>query len=161
MAPQLQIADILAHFNYHPKVSNKALEQYCTRKNFTFIAETDYEDHLFQYQHDQRALKIVPEVMKALLDYQYIPDYISKAKQQELKAKNEQIEMAITHICEENGLHYREVDVLIKNLASSVGAVITNASNRLNNMCALAISGVAKERFGKELKVKDLAEYLR
>lgn len=157
----LQIADILAHFNYHKAVSNMALRQYCDRMKFDFLSEGQYQDNLFQYNHDRKALVIIPEILEALTEYQYIPDFISDSKRKELDSQNEVIEMKIATLCEDNGLTYREIDVLLKNFGAELQARLNNSANRLNNMCASAISHVAQEQFGDELSIKVLAEYQR
>lgn len=161
MSRNLQILNILEHFNFHPKVSNKVLEQYCTRMKYDFLSAGEYEDHLYQYQHDERAKVIVPLILAELTKFQYIPDYIGENKRKEMKESNDNIEYAISKICEDNGIQYREVDVLLKNFAQEIGTTIENAGTRINNMATLVISTVAQDKFGNDLKISELAKWHR
>jgi hypothetical protein len=142
-------------------VSNAVLKSYCDRKKIDFLSAGEYQDHLFQYQHDQRAIELVPKILAKVAEYQYIPDYISDKKKEEMRKANEALQYDIAKICEDGGIYYREVDVLTKNLAGEIGAVIETAGTRINNMCSLVISTVAQEKFGDGLKVADLAHFHR
>ena len=157
----LEVLDILQHFSFHPHVSAKALQQYCERAGHEYLGEGEYQDHLFQYNHDQKSMVIIPLILQALLKYQYVPDYTSDAKKAELRGANQDIEFEIAKLCEDNDLQYREIDILIKNFAEDIGSTISNAGNRMNNMCTVAISNVAQETFGEALFVKDLAQFTR
>ena len=161
MSRQTEILDLLKNFNFHPRVSNAVLKSYCDRKGIDFLAEGEYQDHLFQYEHDQRAIELVPKILAKVAEYQYVPDYVSDKKKKEIKEANEKIQYDIAKICEDGGIFYREVDVLTKNLAGEVAQTIENAGTRINNMCSLVISVVAQEKFGDGLKVSDLAKFHR
>lgn len=161
MSRQIEILDLMKNFSFHPKVSNAVLKTYCERKKIDFLGEGEYEDHLFQYQHDERAKVIVPQIIEALADYQYPMEYVGDEKREEVKKHNEEIEYKIAKICEDGGIYYREIDVITKNLAEIVGSTIEAAGTRMNNMCALVISTAAQEKFGEGLKVTDLAEFHR
>jgi hypothetical protein len=158
---QLEILDIMQNFNFHKKVSSRVLQSYCDRKGYEFLGAGDYEDHVYQYEHDQRAKAIIPLVLAELQKFQYVEDYIGESKKEKVKEENGQIEFAIAKICEDHGLQYREIDVLIKNFGEEMNAITNNASTRMNNMCAIVISDVAQQKFGEVLTVKDLGDYHR
>lgn len=158
---ELQVLDIMENFNFAPKVSNKALESYCQRKGFEFLPEGEYQDHIFQYQHDQRMVQIIPIIVGILAKYQFVPDYAGESKKKEIREHNDMLEFEIAEALEDNGIVYREVDTATKNLAAALGSLIENAGTRANNMCAQVISTVAVEKFGHDLKLSDLAEFHR
>ena len=155
----LEILDILQHFKFHPHVSAKALQQYCERSGHEFLGEGEYQDHLFQYNHDQKSMRIIPLILQAMTKYQYIPDYTSEARKAELKKANEEIEFAIIELCSANDLQYREIDILIKNFAEDIGSTINNAGTRMNNMCARVVATVAQDTFGESMFIKDLSKF--
>ncbi|OGG65123.1 hypothetical protein A2Z56_02430 [Candidatus Kaiserbacteria bacterium RIFCSPHIGHO2_12_45_16] len=156
---QLEILDILKRFNFHPKVANSVLDSYCKRMGYEFLSEGAYQDHRYQYFHDQRAMVIIPLILQIIQKYQYIPDYVGETKKSEIKEQNEQLEVEIAEMCAANGIEYREIDVLIKNFASTIGATIEAAGTRMNNMCATAIATIAGDKFGDNLPVASLAAY--
>jgi hypothetical protein len=156
---QIEILDIFKRFNFHPKVSNSVLKSYCDRMGYEFLSEGEYQDHMYQYYHDERAKVIIPLILQALQKYQYVPDYIGESKKRELREQNDAIEVEIAKICSDNGIQYREIDVMVKNFAGTIGHLIENAATRMNNMCGVVIATVAGEKFGESLVVKDLEKY--
>jgi hypothetical protein len=156
---QLQILDILKNFNFHPRVSSAVLESYCNRKGYEPITSGDYEDHLYQYQHDERARVIIPVILGVLQKYQYAGDYISDAERKRIKDENDALEVEIAKLCSENGIQYREIDIITSNFGEELSSTIKNAGTRMSNMCAVVISTIASDTFGKELTVKDMEEW--
>lgn len=158
---QLEVLDIMKNFNFHPKLSNPVLESYTKRKGYEFISAGEYQDHLYQYMHDQRCQELIPQILEALQSYHYVPDYVGETKKRQLRAENQELEMRISKLCEDAGISYREIDIVTKNFAAELGATIESAGTRMNNMCALVVSVVAQKQFGEHLLVKDLATYHR
>lgn len=159
MTRQTEILEILQNFNFHPRVANSVLKSFCERKGYEFLSEGEYQDHLYQYQHDQRAMVIIPLILAAIQKYQYIPDYIGDAKKKEMKASNEAIEVEIARLCAENGIQYREIDVLTKNFAQELGSTIENAGTRMNNLCSLVVASIAQDVIGTDMLVKTMEEW--
>lgn len=158
---QLQILDIFKNFNFFPKVSNALLKSYTERKGYDMLTAGEYEDHLYQYQHDERALVIVPKLLELLQRYQYTPDYIGDAEKARIKKENAELEMEMADICAQNGLEYREIDAMIKNFGEVLNAIFSNTAQRMNNMCGTVIATVAQEHFDNGLKVSELAKWYR
>lgn len=159
MTRQTEILEILQNFNFHPRVANSVLKSFCDRKGYEFLPEGEYQDHLYQYQHDQRATVIIPLILQAIQKYQYIPDYIGETKKKEMKTQNEAIEIEIAKLCSANGIQYREIDVLTKNFAQELGSTIENAGTRMSNMCALVISSIAQDVIGTDMSVKVMEDW--
>lgn len=157
--PQLQVLDVLTNFNFHPKVSGMVLRAYCERKGYEPLSENDYRDHLFQYQHDQRAKAIIPKIIELLAQYQYPEDYINSTKKEEIRKNNDALEQEIARICAENGVVWREVDSLLKEFGEVMNAMMTNTANRINNMCSRVVSTIAQDQFGEEMPVKSLEDW--
>jgi len=156
------IKKIFEHFNFAPKVSNTALKQYCERMKFDGVLTAgQYEDHLFQYQHDQRLKVVVPLILKALQGYEVVEDYISEKKRSALKKTNDSLEWEIATICEENGVVYREIDTVTESLAQLLSQIVTNAGNRMNNVAATVLAEVAKDKFGEDLKLSALSAFYK
>jgi len=156
---QLQILDILKNFNFYPRVSSAVLESYCNRKHYEPITAGDYEDHLYQYQHDERTRVLIPVILEVLQKYEYAGDYISDEEHKRIKAHNDALEVEIAKLCSENGIQYREIDIITGNFGEELSATIKNAGTRMSNMCSVVISTIAQDQFGKELTVKDMEEW--
>lgn len=159
---QLEILDIMQNFNFHKKVSPRVLKSYCDRKGYEFLASGEYEDHVYNYEHDQRAKVVVPLIIAELQKFQTIEDYIGDAKRAALKKENEQLEFNICRICEEQGVHYREINPLIKNLAAELSTLIENTATRMNNMGTAVLDHMSAHHFGRDYPlVADMGAYHR
>ena len=154
----LEIKKVLAHFKGKP-VNNKVLAEYCNLKHFDLITEGAYEDYLFQQEHDERVENALPLIFAELSKFRYVPTFISDDERREMNEANEDIEGKMSKVLEDNGILYREIDLISKNLATAFQAIMENAGRRANNMCAVVLSTLAKEKFGDPLKLKDLASY--
>ena len=159
MKPE-QIKQILAHFKDKP-VTNAVLKEYCNLKHFDLIVMSQYDDYLFQQEHDERVTNALSHIFKELSQYKYIPTFISDGDKKTMNEANEDIEWKIAKVLEDNGILYREIDLLTKNLANSFQAIMENAGRRADNMCAVVLSTLAKEKFGDPLTLKPMAEYYR
>ena len=156
----IEIKKVLAHFKGKP-VNNKILAEHCNLNHFDLITEGAYEDYLFQQEHDERAQNILPLIFAELSKFLYVPTFISVDERRKMNEANEDIEWKISKVLEDNGILYREIDLICKNLATAFQAIMENAGRRANNMCAIVLSTLAKEKFGDPLKLKDLALYYR
>ena len=155
-----QIKEILEAFRSNA-VTQDVLKAFCERKHFELITTDQYSDYLFQQEHDERVQKVLAGIFTELSQFRYVPTFISDADKKKLNEANEDIEWKIAKILEENGVLYKEIDILTKNLANACQAIVENAGRRANNMCAVVLSTLAKEKFGDPLSLKPLAEYYR
>lgn len=159
MKPE-QIKQILEYFE-DKQVSNAALKEYCNRQGLDLITESQYEDYIYQKEHDERVTKTLTGIFTELSQFKYIPTFISDSERRKLNENNEDIEWRIAKVLEDNDILYKEIDLLTKNLANAFHAIMENAGRRANNMCAVVLSTLAKEKFGDPLVLKPLADYYR
>lgn len=159
MKPE-QIKKILAHFK-GKLVNNTILKEHCNLNHFDFISEDQYEDYVFQQEHDERTAQALASIFAELSQFKYIPTFLSEDEKRTLNEANEDIEWKIAKVLEDNGILYREIDLVTKNLGNAFQAIMENAGRRANNMCAVVLSTLAKEKFGDSLILKHLADYYR
>lgn len=156
----IEIKKIIAHFKDKP-VNSNVLREYCNLNHFELITQSMYEDYLFQQEHDERVQEALPFIFSELTKFQYIPTFISNDERRVMNEANADIEWKISKVLEDKDILYREIDLICKNLATAFQAIMENAGRRANNMCAVVLSTVAKEKFGDPLKLKNLALYYR
>jgi len=158
----MQVRKVLEHFKFAPRVSNMALRQYCERMKFEdVLGEGDYMDNLFQFQHDQRVIAILPKLFTLVATYQYPQDYISDKAKAEIKEHNGDIEWKIAKLLEDEGIVYKEIDIITENLGDTIKGILTSGGNRLNNMCTTVLADLGRKKFGEALVVSDMAVYYR
>ena len=155
-----QIKNILARFRGKP-VTNNILAEYCNLNKFDLVVESQYEDYLFQQEHDERAQRALAGIFAELSHFRYVPTFISDTEKRALNEANEDIEWKIAKVLEDNGVLYKEIDLLTKNLGGALQAVIENAGRRANNMCAVVLSTLAKEKLGDPLSLTTISAYYR
>lgn len=155
-----QIQKILARFK-GKTITQEILKEYCNLHHFDLITLNQYEDALFQQEHDDRIAMVLPLIFKELSNYQYPPTFITDQQRKAINEANEDIEWKISKALEDCGVVYREIDLLTKNLGSEFQAIMENAGKRASNMCIVVLTEIAKQKFGKNLEIKKLAEYYR
>lgn len=155
-----QIKDILAHFK-GVQINQTTLTEYCNLKHYNPMVMSQFEDCRYQQEHDERVQTALPFIFAELAKFQYTPTYLSDSEVKAMKEANDDIEWKISKVLEDNGIHYKEIDLITKNLGSALQVIMENAGGRANNMCAVVLSTLAKEKFGDPLILKPLAEYYR
>lgn len=156
-----QIGDILLFFKDKP-VNGDVLREFCARRTYELLTPNQYEECRAQQEHDDRVTASLTPIFAELSKFRHIAEFISAKEHKAIVESNEDIEWKIAKIVEDTGLPYgREVDVVFRNLASAFHGIITNAGTRMNNMCANALSAIAKEKFGDVITVQQLGRYYR
>jgi hypothetical protein len=156
-----QMRDILEHFKYAKTVDSKILEEYCRRKKFKIISEGQYQDYLYQHEHDVMVEKSMPQILAILVKYKYEPTIITPTKLKEIREHNEKLEIDIANILEEAGIRYVEVSTVCNNLALAFKSMFEASGRLINNMAATVLSDLGKQKFGDDMPIKKMAEYHR
>lgn len=155
------IGEIIANFRDKP-VNQNLLKSFCERNKYEVITPGQLEEYIGQQEHDERVNSALPFIFAELAKYQHIPEFVSDERRKSIVAANEDIEWKVAKIIEDTNLPYgREIDVVFGNLARAMHGIFNNAGTRMNNMCASALSAIAKEKFGAVITVKQLATYYR
>lgn len=155
-----QIKEVVEFFMGKP-VNNDVLAEFCNRRKFELVTMSQYEDYLFQYQHDKRASTIVPLVLAEMAKLQIPPELGTASERNAVFANNNMVELAISKIFEDNGIVYHEADTLAKNMGMMFQGVMSSVGNRVNNMGTATIIDIAEKVLGKPLTVEACARYFR
>ena len=157
----VQVRKILDHFKGAKSVPQKLLTEFCNLEKLNVITEGQYEDYLFQDEHDKRVSAILPRVFNILAQWQYTPEFVHESVKNVIREHNDDLEWKLAKVLEEGGIVYKEVDIVTKNMAQAFATICENAGKRMNNMAAVVLSDLARQKFSNELIMKDLAEYYR
>ena len=153
-------AKIVEFFRGKP-VTNDVLKAFCERHKLPVVTAGQYEDYLFQYEHDERAAKAFPEIMAALATYRVAPELMDDEARKKIIEANDEIAAEICVILERHGVVYREVDLLTKHIGSALMAIMESANTRASNMCTSVMVDLSTEKFGKTLPLKAFGEAFR
>jgi hypothetical protein len=156
-----QVRQIIDHFKGAKSVPQKLLTEFCNLQKFNVLSEGQYEDYVFQDEHDGRVASVLPKVFEVIAQWQYTPEFISISAKNAIREANDDLEWKLAKVLEEGGIVYKEVDIVTRNMAQAFSTVCENAGKRMNNMAAVVLSDLAKQKFGLELVMKDLAGYYR
>src|SRR5215208_5834680 len=137
------IKAIVEAFRGQP-VTNDLLKAYCERHGYELLTEGEYQDWLFQYEHDERVAKALPAIFAELTKFQYTSEFAGDEERRKIREKNEAIEVKIAEIMEEQGVRYgKEVDVFTGNLGGALQGLMQNAGVRASNMGANTVFRIA------------------
>jgi hypothetical protein len=153
------IKAIVEAFRGQP-VTNDLLKAYCERHGYELLTEGEYQDWLFQYEHDERIVTALPAIFAELAKFQYTSEFAGDEERRKIREANEAIEVAIARIMEEHGVRYgKEVDVFTGNLGGALQGIMSNAGVRASNMGANTVLRIAIDILGEPLTLKKLAAY--
>ena len=71
-----EIKRIVEHFR-GKAISQNVLTEYCNLTKVEPIVVGDYKDYLYQVEHDDKILALVPRILKELQAIQYVPEFAS------------------------------------------------------------------------------------
>jgi hypothetical protein len=141
-------------------VTNDLLKAYCERHGYERLTEGEYQDWLFQYEHDERVAKALPAIFAELTKFQYTSEFAGDEERRRIREENEAIEIRIAELMEEHGVRYgKEVDVFTGNLGGALQGLMQNAGVRASNMGANTLLKIAIDTLGQPLTLKKLVEY--
>lgn len=152
-----QKRDIVQHFLGKP-VSADALTEYCNLKGYAPMTLGKLEEATLEWEHEQRAVRVIPLICAELAKWRYNRGIMTEDELRAANAENEKIETRICEILEDGGFVYQDIDVFTIMLINSFSSVFQRAGQRINNMCSAVMAEDAKEKYGKTIPVKALAE---
>jgi hypothetical protein len=155
---RLEIADIIAHFNEAPSVTDEALNEYATRKGYAFLSAGEYQDFLFQVQSDRRAEAVYPAILAILSEYRDVPALSTEKQVQEIKQKNAILSNRIAAALEDHDIQAREVDTILEPLGGALGGILKMAKNSVDNVMSSVATKLVEEKYGSPLTVKAIGE---
>lgn len=154
-----EIKAIVEAFRGQP-VTNDLLKAFCERHGYELLTEGEYQDWLFQYEHDERVASALPAIFAELTKFQYTSEFAGDEERQKVREANEAIEVNIAQIMEEHGVRYgKEVDVFTGNLGGALQGIMSNAGVRASNMGANTLLRIAVDTLGQPLTLKKLMDY--
>lgn len=154
------VGDIIAHFE-GKLVSPEVLTEYCNLKHYPPITMGEYEDYLFQYQHDARMAKIVPDIMSVLSNVKVAGMFDSDKSKETTNSDNMALAVEICNLLEIHNIEYREVDLITKNLSSLISAIFKSVDVRVGNMASTVLAETATAKFGEPLTIQKLGAAFR
>lgn len=155
-----ELKEIVEFFRGKP-VTNDALKAFCDRKKFMPILVGEYEDYLFQYEHDLRLATALPEILALLTKFRIVPELEKESVKKKIIKDNDDLSAEVAGVLENHGIVYREVDLLTRHIGGALDKIMQLANTRASNMCSAVMVDLAEEKFGKVLTIKAFAEAYR
>lgn len=155
-----EIAKIVEHFRGKP-INQNVLTEFCNKNKIEPIVIGDFQDFLYQTEHDEKVGKIYPLILAEVQKLVYIPEFASEAERKRMAKENDDVRVRITQIFEEHAIAYRTVDTLGQELGRDVGQVIASAGQTAFNKALEVLLLLAHERFGGDFNMKHAADFAK
>lgn len=155
------ILKIIEHFNAAEGITNSVLLEYCNLEHLPIMTEGEYADWLFAYKFDKRLSEFIPALFVILSKYQNVPELAGEDKRKAITKANEDLSVEVCKLMEDHGVLYQEIELVTKNIASNLSAIMLSAGVRANNMAAELFAFLASEKLGKPLVLKTIGEEFR
>ena len=156
-----KIAEMLKSFKVK-LVTNDLLDAYCKRhKIVPSLVMSQYEDYLFQFEHDERFTKIMPLMMAALSGLRQPPEFCTPEEYKAVQDNNSKIENDLAGVLEENGILWEEGVQLLGNFGILLASCVERSKNGVKNMGEATMRHIAEQQLGTPLTIKMLTDYYR
>ncbi len=156
-----EIRQVLEHFKDIKDIPHKTMEEFCTRKKFEVILPDDFVDYRFQREYDQKLAAMYPEILKALAEWKYIPEFLSEAESKKRSDKNDDIRMAIIEVMEEHAIPYTMMNISAEKLGNEVQQLIVQAGLTISNKTVDVFMQLAIKQFGEKPNSKNVGEFIQ
>lgn len=141
-------------------VNANVLIEYANKHGYQPITPSQYEDYLFQKQHDERKQRVFTRVLAAFQGLKAIPELGSKAERDACFKANEEAEYAFIQALHDEGVLSREYDLIVDAIKRIFDEVTNGVKLRTQNMMASAFKVAAEEVIGaKDFTLKQLSDY--
>ena len=122
---------------------------------------SQYEECVFQQEHDDRVASLMPVLLAELSKYRDVPTFGTEKERKAIAEANSDIEWQIAKVLEDHGVIKGEIGIITGNLAQAFKSIVENAGTRAKNMCDSVLNEIGEEKFGKNMPIKPMAEFYR
>lgn len=155
------IGRVVAHFR-GKAVTQNVLQEYCNlNKIEPAILLGDYQDFLYQVEHDEKVLKLYPLILAELQKLRYAPEFSTEKERKEIREGNDEVRVNIVKLFEENAIAYRTVDTLGQELGRDIGQTVISAGQTAFNKALEVLLLIAREKFEGEFNMKHAADFAK
>jgi hypothetical protein len=137
--------------------NDKIVYDFCTRNKIAVTDAGSVEDFIYQNEYDTRLKTITPLILTELAKFQVSGEYDTPERQKEVLESNDSIAEKIARVLEDNGVLYREIEVL-PTIGADLSQILTNAEGLSSRMCANVLAEMGQEKLGNPLTIKALAD---
>ncbi len=160
MSEQLKLYNndriILAKHFVGKTFNDKLVVDFCKRKKIAVTDAGSVEDFIYAVDYDNRMTILLPLITAELTKLEYAGEYVSDSERKRIGDANDDISKNIAQILEDNGMWYRETN-LLQSLAGDIAEIFATAERRINNMGATVLAEIAQEKLGDPLTLKAMA----
>jgi len=153
-----EISKIIAHFR-GKAINQNVLTEFCNLNKVEPIVIGDYEDYLYQTEHDERVIKLYPLILAECQKLRYTPEFAPEKERKEIAKGNDEVRVNITKLFEDHAISYRTVDTLGQELGREIGQTIASAGQTAFNKALEVLLLIAKDKFGGEFNMLHAKQY--
>lgn len=155
------VLDIIEHFRHSPlPVTADTLKAYCDLKKYKVMVPSQYEDFLFSIEHNEKKEKVLAAIVKLMLGVKITPEVGTDKQKEAVLEANYAIEREILEVVKNEGVLFREADLMLDSIASAFTSIFTGTRNRINNMSARQMQLMAQFVLDKgEIVLKELSDW--
>ncbi len=136
--------------------NDKIVVDFCKRNKIAVTDAGSVEDFIYAVDYDKRMTTLLPLILEELSKLEYAGEYVSDQERKRISDANDDISEHIAQLLEDNGMWYRETN-LLQSLAGDVAQIFATAERRINNMGATVLAEIAQEKLGDPLTLRALS----
>lgn len=142
--------------------TKEALTEFYNRNG---VAEEDrvyegFEDFIYQVENDNKMVVLYKDVLKALQELEYIPEFEGEAERNALFKKNQMVSTEIVKLFENAGLPFLLVNKVANELGGMTGRTIESAGDTAFGRSMDVLKHIAEKHFGGEFNLSHVRDYI-
>lgn len=159
---RIDLLKLFKHFgSSNIPVDENAFMEYCNKEGISGISFENYQDRLLDWREDQIIKETMPHIFRILAENSdiHVSEFDLEAKTKETVATINRVQAEIAHLLKRQDVPYdRHGDIMFR-VSRLLNAICEQATETNRKDVETAIEGMARERFGHDLNMADIANY--
>jgi len=142
-----ELRKVVEHFRGKP-LTQTVIDEFCNLNKIEIVALEDFDDLLFQVEHDEKMVLLLKDILAELQNLQFEPVFVSGAERKGIEESNEAVRVAIAKAIEKHAISELMLERLGNTLKDIVGNPIEMAGNTVFNRANSVKRTLAQKHFG-------------
>jgi len=158
-----EVKDIVLHFKDSKiGVSESLITEYCNLKKIEPLTPGQLSDATYQYTNDEVMRTLLPKMLALFVEnMNYVGEFDAESAHTKESESRRDIKIAMVQLLEEYEVPYHWAQKLLDEFGAMVQGVFASAGQTATNKATEVLLHLAREKFGGEIHMGNVASYTR
>lgn len=159
---RINLVKLFKHFGLaNIPVDQKAFDEYCNKEGIKGITFEQYQDRLLDWKEDMIIRETLPHIYQILAEAGelHLSDFDLEAKTKEIAKNIRTTQAKIAHLLKRGDVPYDRHGDIMYTMSRLLNALLDQATDTNRRDISACVEHMAKEKFGRDMTMQDVAEY--